>query len=220
MPTPQLRVLCNTSAGFNNLDIAACTARGVLCTNTPDVTTEATADFAIGLLLAASRRIVEAGAWVRQGRWNASTYEWFMVLDVHGKTLGVLGMGRIGRAIARRAALGLGMRVIYHSRSRLNEAHEEQLQVVYVEKTELLQRADHLVVALPYTPSTHHAVGAAQLALLRPAATLTNIGPGGLVDDVALAKASSEGRLAAAGLDPSRGSRPSNPCCFRCRTWC
>lgn len=208
---PQLRVLCNTSAGFNNLDIAACTARGVLCTNTPDVTTETTADFAIGLVLAVARRIVEADAWVRQGRWDASTYERFMSLDVHGKTLGVLGMGRIGRAIARRAALGFGMRVIYHSRSRLSEAHEAQLQAVYVEKTELLQRADHLVVALPYTPSTHHAVGAAQLALLRPTATLTNIGRGGLVDDLALAKALSEGRLAAAGLDVFEGEPRIEP---------
>jgi len=208
---PQLRVLCNTSAGFNNLDIAACTARGVLCTNTPDVTTETTADFAIGLVLAVARRIVEADAWARQGRWDASTYQRFMGLDVHGKTLGVLGMGRIGRAIARRAALGFGMRVIYHSRSRLSEAQEAQLQAAYVEKTELLQRADHLVVALPYSPSTHHAVGAAELALLRPTATLTNIGRGGLVDDLALAKALSGGRLAAAGLDVFEGEPRIEP---------
>lgn len=208
---PQLRVLCNTSAGFNNLDIAACTARGVLCTNTPDVTTETTADFAMGLVLAVARRIVESDGWVRQGRWDASTYERFMGLDVHGRTLGVLGMGRIGRAIARRAALGFGMRVIYHSRSRMSEALEAQLHATHVEKAELLRRADHLVVALPYTASTHHAVGAAELALLRPTATLTNIGRGGLVDDLALARALGEGRLAAAGLDVFEGEPKVEP---------
>lgn len=201
----QLRVLCNTSAGFNNIDVAACTARGVLCTNTPDVTTESTADFAFGLVLAAARRIVEADGWVRQGRWDASTYERFMSLDVHGKTLGVLGMGRIGRAVARRAALGFGMNVIYHSRSRLAEADERALNAVRVDKPELLRRADHLVVTLPYTPATHHAIGAPELALMRPGATLVNVGRGGLVDDLALAEALRDGRLAAAGLDVFEG---------------
>lgn len=202
---PGLRVVCNTSAGFNNLDVEACTARGVLCTHTPDVTTETTADFAFGLLLATARRIVEADTWVRQGRWDAGTYERFMSLDVHGRTLGVLGMGRIGRAIARRAAAGFGMEVIYHSRTRLGEADEAPARLRFVDKPELLRCADHLVVALPYTPQTHHAIGAHELAQMRPSATLVNIGRGGLVDDAALAQALGEGRLAAAGLDVFEG---------------
>jgi gluconate 2-dehydrogenase len=206
-----LRVLCNTSAGFNNIDIAACTARGVLCTNTPDVATETTADFAFGLILAAARRIVEADAWARQGRWDASTYEKFMSRDVYGKTLGVLGMGRIGRAIARRAVFGFGMKVIYHSRSRLNETDEQQVNAAYVSKPELLQRSDHLVVALPYTAATRHAIGAPELGMMRLDATLTNIGRGGLVDDLALARALQDGRLAAAALDVFEGEPKITP---------
>ncbi|SMG52965.1 2-hydroxyacid dehydrogenase [Paraburkholderia susongensis] len=206
-----LRVLCNTSAGFNNLDIAACTRHGVLCTNTPDVTTGTTADFAFGLLLAAARRIVEADECVRQGRWDASTYERFMSLDVHGKTLGILGMGRIGRAIARRAALGFGMRVLYHSRSRMCEESEREIAAGYVSKPELLRRSDHLIVALPYTPETHHVIGAQEIGMMRPTATLINIGRGGLVDDHALAMALKERRLAAAGLDVFEGEPAIEP---------
>ena len=207
----QLRVLCNTSAGFNNIDVAACTARGVLCTNTPDVTTETTADFAFGLVLAVARRIVEADAWVRQGKWDASTYERFMSLDVHGKTLGILGMGRIGQAIARRAALGFGMKVIYHSRARLGPMQAAPTGAAHVTKNDLLQGCDHLVVALPYTRETHHAIGAAELAMMRPGATLTNVGRGGLVDDRALAQALLGGRLAAAGLDVFEGEPKIGP---------
>lgn len=202
---PQLRVVCNTSAGFNNIDVPACTRHGVLCTNTPDVPTETTADFAIGLLLATARRIVEADAWIRGGRWDASTYERFMSLDVHGKTLGILGMGRIGRAIARRAALGFGMQVLYHSRTRLRPEDEQPASAVHVAKDELLQRADHLVVALPYSSDTHHAIGERELRLMRTNATLINVGRGGLVDDHALVRALQEGRIAAAGLDVFEG---------------
>ena len=205
-----LRVVCNTSAGFNNIDVAACTARGVLCTNTPDVATETTADFAFGLMLAVTRRIVEADAWVRQGRWDAGTYERFMSLDVHGKTLGVLGMGRIGRAIARRA-LGFGIKVIYHSRTRLTEADESLLRLRYVDKHELLQESDHLVIALPYTADTHHVIGPNELAMMRRTATLVNIGRGGLVNDRALAQALREGGLAAAGLDVFEGEPQVEP---------
>lgn len=208
---PELRVVCNTSAGFNNIDVKACTVRGVLCTNTPDVTTETTADFAFGLLLAVARRIVEADGWVRQGRWDAGTYEHFMSLDVYGRTLGVLGMGRIGRAIARRAVFGFGMEVLYHSRTRLTETDEMQARLCFVGKQDLLQRSDHLVIALPYTPQTHHAIGTEELAQMRSSATLINIGRGGLVDDAALALALSEGRLAAAGLDVFEGEPKVEP---------
>lgn len=207
---PELRIVCNTAAGFNNIDVAACTARGVLCTNTPDVNTETTADFAFGLLLAVARRIVEGDAWVRHGRWDASTFERFMSLDVHGKTLGVLGMGRIGRAIARRA-LGFGMEVIYHSRSALGSGDDTLSRVRYVGKEELLRNADHLMVSLAYTSETHHVIGPRELDMMRRTATLVNIGRGGLVDDAALAQALEEGGIAAAGLDVFEGEPHVEP---------
>jgi gluconate 2-dehydrogenase len=130
---------------------------------------------------------------------------------VHGSTLGILGMGRIGQGIARRGALGFGMKVIYHNRSRLDAATEAACGATYVSKAELLQQADHLVLVLPYSASSHHAIGAAELAQMKPTATLTNIARGGIVDDAALAVALRERRIAAAGLDVFEGEPQLNP---------
>jgi gluconate 2-dehydrogenase len=208
---PELRVVANMAVGYNNFDIAACTARGVLATNTPDVLTETTADFGFALMMAAARRIAESEHFLRRGEWKRWSYDMFTGSDVHGATLGVLGMGRIGQAIARRGALGFGMKVVYHNRSRLPEDVEAALGARYVSQAELLAQADHLVLVLPYTPASHHAIGAAELAQMKPTATLTNIARGGIVDDAALVLALREGRIAAAGLDVFEGEPALNP---------
>jgi gluconate 2-dehydrogenase len=202
---PQLRVVANMAVGFNNLDIPACTARGVLATNTPDVLTETTADFGFALMMAAARRLSESEHFLRRGEWTRWAYDMFTGSDVHGATLGILGMGRIGQAIARRGALGFGMKVIYHNRSRLSPEQETPIGARYVDKATLLREADHLVLVLPYSAASHHAIGAAELALMKPTATLTNVARGGIVDDAALAAALRERRIAAAALDVFEG---------------
>lgn len=208
---PQLRIVANMAVGFNNFDVAAMTEAGVVGTNTPDVLTETTADFGFALLLAAARRVTESEHFLRAGRWDRWAYDLFAGQDVHGSTLGILGMGRIGQGIARRGAHGFGMRVIYHNRSRLDPAIEAQCRATYVSKEALLRQADHLVLVLPYTPESHHLIGAAELALMKPTATLVNIARGGIVDDAALAQALRERRLAAAGLDVFEGEPRVHP---------
>ncbi len=208
---PQLRVVANMAVGYNNFDIAACTAAGVLATNTPDVLTETTADFGFALMMATARRMAESERFLRRGEWTKWTYDMFAGSDVHGATLGILGMGRIGQAIARRGALGFGMKVIYHNRSRLPAADESPLGARYVDKATLLREADHLVLVLPYSASAHHAIGAPELAQMKPTATLTNIARGGIVDDVALAAALRDRRIAAAGLDVFEGEPALHP---------
>ncbi|WP_414707274.1 2-hydroxyacid dehydrogenase [Rudaea sp.] len=197
---PRLRVLANTAVGYDNLDLAALTAAGIVATNTPDVLNEAVADFAWALLLAAARRVGEGERYLRAGRWQGSSFHLLLGGEVHGRTLGILGMGRIGQAIARRA-IGFRMPVIYHNRSRLEATVERECNARYASRDELLRNADYLVLVLPLTPANRHAIGTAELALMKPTATLVNIARGGIVDDAALAAALSEGRLAAAGLD-------------------
>ena len=208
---PQLRVVCNMAVGYNNFDIDAFNAHGVLATNTPDVLTETTADFGFALMMATARRIAESEHYLRQGQWTKWSYDMMVGSDVHGATLGILGMGRIGQAIAKRGALGFGMRVIYHNRSRLSTEQESPLQARWVDKEALLREADHLVLVLPYSAQSHHAIGAAELALMKPTATLTNIARGGIVDDAALATALRSKRIAAAGLDVFEGEPAVHP---------
>jgi gluconate 2-dehydrogenase len=208
---PQLRAVCNMAVGYNNIDVGACSARGVLVSNTPDVLTETTADFGFALMMATARRITESERFLREGRWDRWAYDMFAGSDLHGATLGILGMGRIGQGIARRGALGFGMQVLYHNRSRLAPQQEAPLRARYVDKPTLLREADHLVVVVPYSAATHHAIGAAELALMKPTATLSNIARGGVVDDAALAQALAEGRIAAAGLDVFEGEPAVHP---------
>jgi glyoxylate/hydroxypyruvate/2-ketogluconate reductase len=208
---PQLRVVANMAVGYNNFDVPAMTARGVLATNTPDVLTETTADFGFALMMATARRITESEHYLRRGEWTKWSYDMFTGSDLHGATLGILGMGRIGQGIARRGALGFGMRVIYHNRSRLPMEQEAPLGARWVDKATLLRDADHLVLVLPYSTASHHAIGAAELALMKPTATLTNIARGGIVDDAALAEALRERRIAAAGLDVFEGEPSVHP---------
>ena len=208
---PQLRVVANMAVGYNNFDIAACTAVGVLATNTPDVLTETTADFGFALMMAAARRMAESEHFLRRGEWTKWAYDMFTGSDIHGATLGILGMGRIGQGIARRGALGFGMHVIYHNRSRLSPEQERPIGARYVDKRTLLKEADHLVLVLPYSAASHHAIGAAELACMKPSATLTNVARGGIVDDAALAAALRERRIAAAALDVFEGEPAVHP---------
>jgi gluconate 2-dehydrogenase len=209
---PQLRAVCNMAVGYNNIDVPACTARNIVATNTPDVLTETTADFGFALMMAAARRMTEGEHFLRRGAWKKWSYDMMAGQDIHGSTLGVLGMGRIGRAIARRGALGFGMQVIYHDRAPLEASAEAGLNGArFVDKATLLREADHLVVVLPYSPASHHAIGAAELAHMKPSATLTNIARGGIVDDTALAEALRLGRIAAAGLDVFEGEPSVQP---------
>jgi gluconate 2-dehydrogenase len=198
----RLRVVANLGVGFNNLDIDALTRTGVLASNTPDVLNESVADFAWALMLAAARRVGAAERWLRAGHWPGShmRFDDWLGLDLHGRTLGILGMGRIGRGVARRAA-GFDMRVLYHNRSRLPEAVERECGATLVTKAELLHQADFLVLVLPFTRENRHAIGAPELAQMKPSAVLVNIARGGIVDDAALAAALRDGRLAAAGMD-------------------
>jgi gluconate 2-dehydrogenase len=198
---PDLKVISNMAVGHNNIDIEAATRAGVMVTNTPDVLNEATADFAWALLMATARRITESEHWLRGGKWDTWRYDGFLGADVHGATLGILGMGRIGQAIARRS-MGFNMQVIYHNRSRLpteKEAYANHAR--YVSREELLKEADHLVLVLPYSQETHHSIGKKELDLMKPTARLINIARGGIVDDAALIEALRERRIAAAGLD-------------------
>lgn len=208
---PDLRIAANMAVGYNNFDLDAMTARGVLATNAPDVLTETTADFGFALLMATARRIAESEHYLRAGRWTKWSYDLFAGSDVHGATLGILGMGRIGQGIARRGAHGFGMNVIYHNRSRLAPQLEAECKARYVDKDELLRQADHLVLVLPYSRESHHAIGAAELALMKPTATLVNIARGGIVDDAALAAALKGRRIAAAGLDVFEGEPSVHP---------
>jgi glyoxylate/hydroxypyruvate/2-ketogluconate reductase len=208
---PHLRIVANLAVGYNNFDLSAMSEAGVLGTNAPDVLTETTADFGFALLMATARRMTESERFLRAGQWNQWSLDLFAGAEVNGTTLGILGMGRIGRAIARRGAHGFGMRVIYHNRSRLDEAAETDCRARYVTKAQLLAEADHLVLVLPYTPAAHHSIGAAEIAQMKPTATLINIARGGIVDDAALAAALRERRIAAAGLDVFEGEPRVHP---------
>ena len=198
---PQLSMIGLMAVGFNNVDIAQANRQKIIVSNTPDVLTETTADFGFALMLATARRVTEAEHWLRAGQWQNWRYDSFLGMDVFGSTLAILGMGRIGQAIARRAA-GFQMRVLYHNRQALSA--DEELAAggaQWVEKRELLQQADHLILTLPYSPASHHTIGAAELGLMKPSAILVNLARGGIVDDVALITALREQRIAAAGLD-------------------
>ncbi|MEX3839536.1 MULTISPECIES: 2-hydroxyacid dehydrogenase [unclassified Paraburkholderia] len=207
---PRLRVVSNMAVGYNNFDMAAFNAANVLGTNTPDVLNETTADFGWALMMAAARRVTESEHFLRAGKWDKWSFDAFLGSDIFGATLGVIGMGRIGQALARRAR-GFDMRVVYHNRSRVAAEIERELNAEYLSKEDLLRQADHVVLVLPYTAQNHHTIGAAELALMKPTATLTNIARGGIVDDAALAHALRTRQIAAAGLDVFEGEPRVHP---------
>ncbi|HUL95582.1 MAG TPA: D-glycerate dehydrogenase [Usitatibacter sp.] len=202
---PGLRVISNIAVGYNNIDVAACTRRGIRVTNTPGVLDDTTADLTWSLLMAAARRIAEGDAFVRRGEWKvAFGVQFFLGQDIHHATLGIIGMGRIGQAVARRAR-GFDMRVIYHNRKPLEAAEEQRLGVRWVERDALLAQADFVVPMVPYSQATHHLIGAAELAKMKPTAILVNSARGGVVDDAALVEALRAKRIAGAGLDVFEG---------------
>ncbi|AJP49129.1 2-hydroxyacid dehydrogenase [Rugosibacter aromaticivorans] len=207
---PQLRAACNVGVGYNNIDVAACTRAGIMVTNTPDVLTETTADLTWALLMAVSRRLPMAERWLREGHWGAWRYDLWLGTDVHHATLGIFGMGRIGQALARRAA-GFGMKTIYHNRARLPADIEAQHNATWVDKETLLREADFVVLLLPYSPVVQHYIGAAELSLMKPTAHLVNVARGGIVDDAALITALRERRICGAGVDVFEGEPKFNP---------
>jgi lactate dehydrogenase-like 2-hydroxyacid dehydrogenase len=207
---PRLKAACNIAVGFNNLDLKAMSARGVMGTNTPGVLDAATADFTWALILATARRLTEAEAWLRAGEWKGWKLKQFLGMDVQGATLGVVGMGRIGQAVARRAQ-GFDMTVLYYNRKRLTPELERACNAQYASLDELLARADIVTLHTPYSPETHHLIGAAQLAKMKPSAILIHAARGGVVDDMALIEALEKGKIAAAGLDVYENEPKFNP---------
>jgi lactate dehydrogenase-like 2-hydroxyacid dehydrogenase len=195
-----IRIIANVAVGFDNISISAATQRGIMVTNTPDVLTETTADFAFALLLATARRVVEGHQYVHSGKWRRWAIDLLVGQDVHHRTLGIFGMGRIGHAMARRGG-GFSMRILYHDAVRAPEAVERELALEFVPKDELLRQSDFITLHVPLLDATRRLVGEPELRLMKKTAILVNTARGPVVDEAALAHALSEGRLAGAGLD-------------------
>lgn len=197
---PRLRVVSNIAVGYDNIDVEACNRRHILVTNTAGVLTEATADLAFALLLAVGRRVAEGDRYVRGGHWKQWEWNCLWGTEMQGKTLGLYGFGRIAQATARRAR-GFSMRILYHARHRVSAEIEKEFAAEFVDRETLLRRSDFLSMHVPLTPETRHAVGASELALMKPSAFLINAARGPVVDEEALVQALQSGRLAGAGLD-------------------
>ncbi len=197
---PDLRVVANVAVGFNNVDVAAATRRGVVVTNTPDVLTDTTADFAWALLMATARRVVEGDRYVREGKWTQWEFWLLLGADIHGKTLGIVGFGRIGRAMAHRA-LGFNMRVLYQDAVPADPAIEHELKATRVDLPTLLHESDLVTLHTPLIPETRHLINAQSLRMMKKTAYLINASRGPVVDEAALVQALQEGWIAGAGLD-------------------
>jgi lactate dehydrogenase-like 2-hydroxyacid dehydrogenase len=202
-------VISNVGVGFDNVDIAAATERGILVTSTPGVNTDTTADLAFTLLLAAARRVTEADTYVRAGKWKRSTIDMLAGLDIHNRTLGILGMGRIGQAVARRGA-GFDMRVLYHNEAPVDFPAE------FASKERVLTESDFISLHVPLTTETRHYIGEPELRMMKPTAILINTSRGPVVDEGALARALAEHRIAAAGLDVFEHEPQVHPELLKC----
>ncbi|MBI4536810.1 MAG: D-glycerate dehydrogenase [candidate division NC10 bacterium] len=197
---PELKIVCNVAVGYNNIDVKACTRRGIMVTNTPGVLDDTTADLTWALLITVARRVVEADKFFRTGKWKGWGLMQFLGHDVHHKTLGVVGFGRIGKGVAKRA-MGFDMRVIYTDIQRADEATEREYGVMYVDKRTLLRESDFVSLLVPLFPETTHYISHAEFALMKKTAILINTSRGPVVDEKALVKALKDGRIAGAGLD-------------------
>jgi lactate dehydrogenase-like 2-hydroxyacid dehydrogenase len=195
-----VRVIANVAVGFDNIDIGAATRRGILVTNTPGVLTETTADMAFALLMSAARRIVEAHKFVHSGLWKRWTIDLLAGQDIHHRTLGIFGMGRIGQAVARRGR-GFSMRVLYHDSVRASQELERELSLEYVDPERLLGESDFVSLHVPLAAETRGLIGKRELEMMKPTAILINTSRGPVVDEAALAEALRDKRIAAAGLD-------------------
>jgi glyoxylate reductase len=197
---PELRLVSTISVGTDHINIDACTKRGVVVTNTPGVLDDTTADLAWVLLMCVARRICEGDAWTRSGTWTGIEFDRFLGADVWGKTLGIVGFGRIGREVARRAS-GFKMRVLYYNRNRVAPELEKEFSGIYVTMNQLLAESDFVTVNVPLRPDTRHLISAESLAKMKPTAFLINTARGPVVDENALVAALEAGKLAGAGLD-------------------
>ncbi len=195
-----VKIIANVAVGFDNIDVPAATRAGILVTNTPDVLTDTTADFAFALLMAAARRVAEAHHFIHAGEWIRWGIDLLVGHDVHHKTLGIFGMGRIGRAMARRG-MGFSMRILYHDAARAPEGVERELQLTYVSKEELLRESDFVSLHVPLLDSTRKLIGEPELRLMKKTSILVNTARGPVVDEAAVAQALSERWIAGAGLD-------------------
>lgn len=195
-----LKVIANYGAGFNNIDIAAAGQRGIQVTNTPGVSTDATADLVMGLVIAIARRLVEGDKETRAGRFTGWAPLYHLGVEVTGKTLGIIGMGNIGQGVARRAH-GFDMKIIYNTRTRLPEQKEKELGLTYMSLEEVIKNSDFLSLNLSYNPATHHMISAKELASMKPTAYLINAARGPLVDEQTLLEALQNKEIAGAALD-------------------
>jgi lactate dehydrogenase-like 2-hydroxyacid dehydrogenase len=195
-----VRVIANVAVGFDNVDVPAATGKGIIVTNTPDVLTETTADFAWALMMAAARRVVEGHAFVHSGAWRIWTIDLLVGEDIHHRTLGIFGMGRIGQAMARRAR-GFSMRVLYHDAQRASPELERELGMEFVDKERLLRESDFVSLHVPLLESTRHLIGEPEMRLMKSSAILVNTARGPVVDEPALFEALKAGRIRSAGLD-------------------
>lgn len=213
---PKLRLICNIGVGYDNIDIAAARSRGITVTNTPGAMDDAVADLVFGMIIAAARRLPQADAFVRAGKWTPDNLTGFgFGMDVNRKTLGIIGFGRIGRVIARRAS-GFEMRVLYSDSKTAAPELEAELRAQRSDLDRLLAESDFVVVQVPYGPSTHHLIGAPQLARMKPTAVLIHAGRGGVVDDEALATALKAGTIAAAAVDCFESEPMVHPALLEC----
>jgi gluconate 2-dehydrogenase len=210
---PGLKAVCSASVGYNHVDVEACTRHGVMATNTPGVLTDSVADMSICLTLATLRRLGEGERWVRQRSWPGTHLKQLLGHDLHHATVGICGMGRIGQAIARRLR-GFECKLLYTVRNRLDAQTEAAFGLSFASKQDLLRASDVVILILPYTPQTHHFIGADELALMKPTAVLINMARGGIVDDTALAHALKGGTIWAAGLDVYENEPKVNPALF------
>ena len=206
----RLKMVANIAVGYNNIDVAACTARGVMATNTPGVLDDSTADLAWALVLATARRLTEVESYIRAGEWTGWRLKQWLGVDVHHATLGIVGLGRIGQVIAKRA-IGFDMRVLYHNRKPVAKEVEKRLNAAYVSMAELLAQSDFVILQVPYSPQTHHLIGAAELKSMKRTAILVNSTRGGVVDDAALIAALKAGTIRGAGLDVFENEPRLNP---------
>jgi glyoxylate reductase len=197
---PELRVVANVAVGYNNVDVGAATRRGVVITNTPDVLTDTTADFAWSLLMAAARRVAESDRYIREGRWKTWDFSLLWGGDIHGKTLGIVGFGRIGRAVAKRAR-GFDMKILYQDSIAADAVVERELHASRTDLATLLRESDFVTLHTPLVPETRHLINAEALRAMKKTAYLVNASRGPVVDEAALVQALKEGWIAGAGLD-------------------